>query len=93
MTFWSTQFHKSDVEKTSQRAIDNIKDDVVQMQVVLGNANTQHSLVHDVETLNAEKEEIKETSTKIQSDCSVFHFIFIFTFTRFVYQEDFQVST
>ena len=67
MAFWPTHFHKSDVEKTSQRAIDSIKDNVVQMQVVLGNANTERTLVHDVETLKAEKEELRETSAKMQS--------------------------
>ena len=68
MTFWSSQFHKSDAEKSSQKALDDIKDDIVQMQVVLGNASTEHSLVHDVETLKVEREELRKTTVRLQGD-------------------------
>ena len=51
MAFWSSHFHKSDVEAALARRIGGIKDDVVQVQVVLGNENTENTLVHDVKTL------------------------------------------
>ena len=67
MTFWSSQFHKSDAEKSSQKALDDIKD-IVQMQVMLGNASTERSLVHDVKTLKVEKEEHRKTIVRLQGD-------------------------
>ena len=68
MTFWSSQFHKSDAEKSSQKALDDVKDDIVQMQVVLGNASTERSLVHDVETLKVHREELRKTTAGLQGD-------------------------
>ena len=51
MAFWASQFHKSDEEHALATTISGIKDNVVQMQVVLGNETTERTLVHDVKTL------------------------------------------
>lgn len=60
MAFWSTHFHKSDVEEASRKTIGEIKDDVVQLKVVLGNEGTENTLVHGVETLKNSKLDIEE---------------------------------
>lgn len=67
MTFWSTHFHKSDAEDVLERSIDGIKDDVVQMQVRLGNEGTENSLVHDVETLKDESRAVRAETRRLET--------------------------
>ena len=55
MAFWASQFHKSDEEHALATTISGIKDDVVQMQVVLGSETTERTLVHDVKTLKNDR--------------------------------------
>ena len=50
------------------KPLDNIKDDIVQMQVVFGNASTERSLVYDVETLKVEREELRKTTARPQKN-------------------------
>ena len=56
MAFWSSHFHKSDTEDAFAKRISGITDNVVQMQVVLGNENTENSVVHAVASLKRENE-------------------------------------
>ena len=55
MSFWSTHFHKSDGEEASLNTIRHLKHDITAIQVVLGNENTEHTVVHDVESLKVSK--------------------------------------
>ena len=51
MAFWSTQFHRSDADSALNARITGFQDDLVQLQVVLGNTSTQNTLVYDVSKL------------------------------------------
>ena len=55
MAFWSTLFHKTDAKEASQKTLDAIKNGLVQIQVVLGNASTENTIIHDVENLKEGK--------------------------------------
>ena len=48
MAFWSSYFHRSDADDSLARTLRGIRENVVAMQVVLGNETTENSLVHDV---------------------------------------------
>ena len=67
MAFWSSHFHKSDTEDAFARRIGEITDNVVQMQVVLGNETTENSIVHDVITLKRENERGKARRRQLSS--------------------------
>ena len=73
MTFWATRFHKSDAETASRRTLGKMKNRIVQMQVLMGNENTSNTVIHDVETLKANKldrteAEVLEKGIKRSSD-------------------------
>ena len=55
MAIWASHFHKSDGEHVLATAISGIKDDVVQMHVLLGNENTEETLVYDAKTLKNDR--------------------------------------
>ena len=55
MAFWASHFHKSDGDEASLKTIRELKDDIVQMSVVLGNESTEHTVVHDVQALKSSK--------------------------------------
>ena len=55
MAYWATLFHKSDAKEASQKTLNAVKDDLVQLQVVLGNASTENTIIHDVENLKSGK--------------------------------------
>ena len=55
MAFWSSHFHKSDAEEASRKIVDDIKDDVIQIQVAIGNEDTKKTLVYDVKNLQSTK--------------------------------------
>ena len=48
MTFWTTQFHKSDADNDLSQTIARINDAVVRLRVVLGNDDTQNTVLHDL---------------------------------------------
>ena len=66
--FWATHFHKSDAEETSRKSIDGIKDVIAQMRVVLGNVDTEHTIVHDVEALKTTRDKVKKSIESIRED-------------------------
>ena len=73
MTFWATHFHKSDAETASRRTLGEMKNRIVQMQVLMENENTSNTVIHDVETLKANKldrteAEVLEKGIKRSSD-------------------------
>ena len=51
MTFWTTQFHKSDTDNDLSQTIVRINDAVVRLRVVLGNDDTQNTVLHDLKIL------------------------------------------
>ena len=53
MAFWPSYFHRSHADDSLARTLCRIKQDVVEMQVVLGNETTENSLVHDVTSLKS----------------------------------------
>ena len=62
MAFWATQYHRSDADTALNARITGFQDDLIQLQVVLGNTSTQDTLVYDVAKLkrdfiNLSKEE------------------------------------
>ena len=63
MTFWTTQFHKSDADNDLSQTIDRINDAVVRLTVVLGNDDTQNTVLHDLKIL-------KKTEHSLVSDGS-----------------------
>ena len=60
MAFWSSYFHRSDADDSLARTLRGIRENVVAMQVVLGNETTKNSLVHDVKVLKSDVEMDKE---------------------------------
>ena len=80
MTFWATHFHKSDAETASRRTLGEMKDRILQMQVLMGNENTSNTVFYDVETLKADKLDrteaevlgkgIKRSSDSLREDMS-----------------------
>ena len=66
--FWATHFHKSDAEETSRNSIDGIKDVIAQMRVVLGNVDTEHTIVHGVEALKITRDYVKKSIESIRED-------------------------
>ena len=46
MASWSSYFHRSDADDFLARALRGIRENVVALQVVLGNQITENSLVH-----------------------------------------------
>ena len=66
--FWATHFHKSDAEETSHKTIDGIKDVIAHMRVVLGNVDTEHTIVHDVEALKTAQDKVKKSIESIRED-------------------------
>ena len=61
MAFWSSHFHKSDSDEASLKNLLELKDDVLQLRVVLGNESTENTIVHDVQTLKRSKLDRSET--------------------------------
>ena len=55
MTFWTTQFHKSDADNDLSQTIDRINDAVVRLRVVLGNDDTQNTVLHDLKILKKDR--------------------------------------
>lgn len=55
MTFWAVQYHRSDAEEASLKSLDSVKKDVLQLQVALGNENTERTVLYDVESLKSDK--------------------------------------
>ena len=62
MAFWISQFHESDAKMTSLRAVQEIKDDLTQLKVLMGNERTENTVMHDVQTLKAHKFDREEAS-------------------------------
>ena len=54
MAFWSCYFHRSDADESLARTFRGIRENVVAMQVVLGNETTEKSLVRDVKVLKSD---------------------------------------
>ena len=67
MAFWSSYFHRSDADDYLARTLRGIRENVVAMQVVLGNETTENSLVHDVNVLKSEVERDKEDDRPLVS--------------------------
>ena len=55
MTLWTTQFHKSDADNDLSQTIDRINDTVVRLRVVLGNDDTQNTVLHDLKILKKDR--------------------------------------
>ena len=67
MAFWSSYFHRSDADDFLARTLRGIRENVVAMQVVLGNETTENSLVHDVKVLKSDVEMDKEQDRQLVS--------------------------
>ena len=67
MAFWSSYFHRSDADDSLARTLRGIRENVVAMQVVLGNETTENSLVHDVKVLKSDVEMDKEQDRQLVS--------------------------
>ena len=67
MAFWSSYFHRSDADDSLARTLRGIRENVVAMQVVLGNETTENSLVHDVNVLKSDVEMDKEQDRQLVS--------------------------
>ena len=67
MAFWSSYFHRSDADDSLARTLRGIRENVVAMQVVLGNENTENSLVNDVNILKSDVEIDKEPDRQLVS--------------------------
>ena len=67
MAFWSSYFHRSDADDSLARTLRGIRENVVAMQVVLGNETTENSLVHDVKVLKSDVELDKEQDRQLVS--------------------------
>ena len=67
MAFWSSYFHRSDADDSLARTVRGIRENVVAMQVVLGNETTENSLVHDVKVLKSDVEMDKEQDRQLVS--------------------------
>ena len=67
MAFWSSYFHRSDADDSLARTLRGIRENVVAMQVVLGNETTENSLVHDVKVLKSDVEMDKEQDGQLVS--------------------------
>ena len=67
MAFWSSYFHRSDADDSLARTLRGIRENVVAMQVVLGNETTENSLVHDVNVLTSDVEMDKEQDRQLVS--------------------------
>ena len=55
MTFWTTQFHKSDADNDLLQTIDRINDAAVRLRVVLGNDDTENTVLHDLKILKKDR--------------------------------------
>ena len=55
MAFWSTDYHRSRHEVDSQQAISVIRDDVLEVKLLVGNEATENTLVHDVADIKQSK--------------------------------------
>ena len=51
MAFWATQFHKSDADNDLSQTIDKINEAVAGVRVVLGNGDTENTVLHDLKSL------------------------------------------
>ena len=67
MTFWPTFFHRSDADDSLARSLRGLRENVVAMQVVLGNESTANSVVHDVKVLKNDAEMDKEQDRELVS--------------------------
>ena len=67
MAFWSSYFHRSDADDSLARTLRGIRENVVAMQVVLGNEIMENSLVHDVHVLKSDVEKDKEDDRQLVS--------------------------
>ena len=67
MAFWSSCFHRSDADDSLARTLRGIRENVVAIQVVLGNETTENSLVHDVKVLKSDVEIDKEQDRQLVS--------------------------
>ena len=55
MAYWATHFHRSDGDEASLKHMQSMRNDISEMQSVVGNDDTENTLVHDVEKLKEEK--------------------------------------
>ena len=55
MAFWTTQFHKSDADNDLSQTIDKINDAVAGVRVVLGNGDTENTVLHDLKSLKRDR--------------------------------------
>ena len=67
MAFWPTFFHRSDADDSLARSLRGLRENVVAMQVVLGNESTENSVVHDVKVLKNDAEMDKEQDRELVS--------------------------
>ena len=67
MAFWSSYFHRSNADDSLARTLRGIRENVVAMQVVLGNETTENSLVHDMKVLKSDVEMDKEQDRQLVS--------------------------
>ena len=65
MAFWPTFFHRSDADDSLARSLRGLRENVVAMQVVLGNESTENSVVHDVKVLKNDAEMDKEQDREL----------------------------
>ena len=70
MAYWATHFHRSDGDEASLKHMQSMRNDIIEMQSVVGNEDTENTLVHDVEKLKEEKadeskvEDVENRSTR-----------------------------
>ena len=67
MAFWPTFFHRSDADDSLARSLRGLRENVVAIQVVLGNESTENSVVHDVKVLKNDAEMDKEQDRELVS--------------------------
>ena len=67
MAFWSSYFHRSDADDSLAKTLRGIRENVVAMQVVMGNETTENSLVHDVKVLKSDVKMDKEQDRQLVS--------------------------
>ena len=48
MAYWATSFHRSDGDEASLKRMQSMRNDIVEMQWVVGNNGTENTFVHDV---------------------------------------------